>query len=133
LDEIIYCTFKLFHLFLSFVLLVKLFACIRKKDLRRTLLIFSVILTYLIVSFNLIGTDVNLISSGREPKFSFPIMYVKDGGSTQYLGLGYGIFKINSLSEGIINEQRVHGVDKGYKLQVMFIPIKTVSTFVADN
>lgn len=117
-------------LLISFKKLLKYF---RRRDTKNIALILTSYVVYVVLLIYLIGTDINLINNGKEPKFALPVSYLKDGGSTQYYGLGYGIFRINSISEELIDGKIVYGIDKGYKLRVMFIPIKSESSFVSNN
>ena len=57
------------------------------------------------------ATDYALAKSNKSPVFSVPIIRYKDGGSTEYYGLGYKVIKYVNLT--IENGLKVTNVDIG--------------------
>lgn len=57
---------------------------------KRTKVFISVILVTWVVLFI---ADFSLAKSNKSPVFAIPIVFYKDGGSTEYYGLGYKIIK----------------------------------------
>lgn len=43
-------------------------------------------------------TDISLANSNKSPLFAIPIVMYKDGGSTEYYGLGYKVIKYVKLT-----------------------------------
>lgn len=62
--------------------------------IKRTKVVVSVILIWVA----LLITDFSLAKLNKAPVFSIPIVYHKDGGSTEYYGLGYKIIKYVNLT-----------------------------------
>lgn len=60
-------------------------------------IIISVI-TIVIIGVILMSTDYYLIKTNENPIFSVEIAVYKDGGSTEYCGLGYKIIKYVKMS-----------------------------------
>lgn len=59
--------------------------------------IILVIILVLVVTMLLV--DVNLVLEGRTPMFSVTKAVYEDGGTVEYMGFGYKIFKYNKLDE----------------------------------
>ena len=58
----------------------------------------TVIIILLSLWMALFITDFSLAKANKSPVFSFPVIRYKDGGSTEYYGLGYKVIKYVSLS-----------------------------------
>ncbi|AFQ43361.1 hypothetical protein [Desulfosporosinus meridiei] len=52
----------------------------------------------LIIWFAFLLTDFYLAKASKSPVFAIPIVVYKDGGSTEYYGLGYKIIKYVNLT-----------------------------------
>jgi len=52
----------------------------------------------LIIWFAFLITDFSLARSNKSPIFAIPVIRYKDGGSTEYYGLGYKVIKYVNLT-----------------------------------
>ncbi|AET67560.1 hypothetical protein Desor_1940 [Desulfosporosinus orientis DSM 765] len=52
----------------------------------------------IIIWFTFLLTDFCLAKANRSPVFAIPIVVYKDGGSTEYYGLGYKVIKYANLT-----------------------------------
>lgn len=57
-----------------------------------------IISALLIVWIAFFITDFSLAKANKSPIFAIPVMRYKDGGSTEYYGLGYKVIKYVNLS-----------------------------------
>lgn len=46
----------------------------------------------------MLRSDINKLQAGEKPLFSVAIATYKDGGTTEYLGLGYKIINFNKIT-----------------------------------
>lgn len=65
-----------------------------KKTLIHTLIILCLLI---IIGVTMLLVDWNLIAEGRAPMFSVTKNIYEDGGTIEYIGFGYKIFKYNKL------------------------------------
>ena len=65
-----------------------------KRTVKR--LLISVIVLVIVIS-TLFCADVYKILNGNEPMFSIKKAVYEDGGTVEYIGLGYKIFKIKKV------------------------------------
>lgn len=54
--------------------------------------------TILIIWFVFLLTDFSLAKANKPPIFAIPVIRYKDGGSTEYYGLGYKVIKYVNLT-----------------------------------
>lgn len=62
--------------------------------------------------------DFTLISYDRGPVFVISASMTKDGGTTQYYGLGYKVIEWRSLTTKLINGKEVNGRLTGYEINI---------------
>jgi energy-coupling factor transporter transmembrane protein EcfT len=106
---------------------------IRKKEYKKLLKVVNSCLVVCLLSICFLSYDIYRIKNDKSPRFSIEIGHLKDGGSIQYSGLGYTLWKIKSLWQETINNQEVHGYLRGYEIQVAFITVFEKSEFVPDE
>lgn len=63
--------------------------------MKRKKIIISIIL---IIWFAFFTTDFYLAKGNKQPIFAIPVTMYKDGGSTEYYGLGYKVIKYVNLT-----------------------------------
>ena len=61
-------------------------------------LLVAIILAVIVIGGVLFLIDCSEINSGRKPKFAVVVNYIDDGGTTEYMGIGYKIIDFNMLN-----------------------------------
>lgn len=113
------------------ILLIKLIKLVLKKDYKKSKAIILFIIGYIILSTSLINYDINQLEKNLEPKCAIKIASLKDGGSAEYIGLGYGIMKYHSLSNKSENGIMINGFNEGYSIKFLyFIEVKEKIKFI---
>ena len=105
--------------------------------MKRKILIIPMVL-FLLITTHLITykTDQYRISKNKNPLFSVPTVYIKDGGTTIYFGFGYQVIYWHFLSTETIDKKEIKGHETGYEIHNLFdlkyIPFITYD-FKPDN
>lgn len=88
----------------------------KKIILIASIIIFFIIIIHLLTYF----FDSYQITKNKKPFFSFPLVYIKDGGTTIYFGFGYQVIYWHFLEiiekEGI----EINGYKTGYEIHNLF-------------
>lgn len=63
--------------------------------------LFIVFILVIILSITAFLIDINLVIENRAPMFSILKETYEDGGTKEYIGPGYKIFRYNKLDEGV--------------------------------
>lgn len=66
------------------------------------------------------NVDSRLVANDEQPIFVIPVSIAKDGGTTQYYGIGYKVISWNVLSIKEINGKEVDGKMIGYEISTLF-------------
>jgi len=85
-----------------------------KKTVKKIVITFIVLI---VIILTLICADIYKVLNNDEPLFSIKKSTYEDGGTTEYIGLGYKIFKIRKI-EYSMDQIKIGTIFSSYKTVV---------------